>query len=347
MPLTHLPKAALGLGLSAIHVHHGLRGLAADLDQRFVEDLCQGLAVPLAVRAVDTPARAAQTSESTEEAARNLRYEVFRDLLATGAADAVATAHTAGDQAETVLMKLLRGAWTEGLAGIFPVLDLPLSDGRTGRILRPLLATGRAEIEAYLQDLNQPWRTDESNADPAHTRNRLRHDLLPALRAFNPSLDSTLAQLAEIARDEEDFWAAELARLLPQIVTSGRPVRGGGRSHATLPGAQTLALELDRLRALPAALRRRVLRAVARRLGTRLSFTETARLLSFAGLAPALATVPSRPGATLTLAGGLLAERSVRELRLTASSPPQIAIPARPPAPAAKPPQIAANGGVD
>ncbi len=316
----HLPREALGLGLSVIHIHHGIRGDAADADQQFVQELCKALNLPLTLRAVDTPARAGHEGETLEEAARHLRYAVFTELIGSGEADAIATAHTADDQAETVLIKLLRGAWTEGLAGIFPVVEVATPTGRAGRILRPLLATDRTTIEGYLQILGQPWRIDETNADPAHTRNRVRHQLLPALRAFNPSLNGTLGSLAEIARDEETFWQRELDRILPQLVVPGRPVRGGGRSNTTAPGAATLSIELDRLRALHPALRRRVLRATARRLGARLSFDEVARLLALAGLAAPVPTIPSRPGSSLRLSNGLEAERSVRELHLSRQS---------------------------
>lgn len=313
-----LPREALGVGLSAVHVHHGIRGEAAGRDQAFVETLCGGLGVPLTVRTVDTPTHAAAQRETLEEAARTLRYTAFHDLLATGAADAVATAHTRDDQAETVLLKLLRGAWTEGLAGIYPILELPpTSAGRGGCILRPLLGTSRAEIESYLQALNQSWVTDETNADPAYTRNRLRHELLPALRAFNPALDLTLSHLAEIARDEESHWQAELARLLPHLLLPGKPVRGGGRAVSTSAGPQSasIAIEIERLRALSLAMRRRVLRAAARQLGSKLRFTDTERLQALCGLRP-LPTVSSRPGSSLDLPGNLHAERSPRELRL-------------------------------
>ena len=315
-----LPREALGLGLSAVHVHHGIRGGAADRDQEAVKRLCADLGVPLQIHAVDTPAHAAMSHETLEEAARSLRYAAFEEAIASGNADAIATAHTADDQAETVLMKLLRGAWTEGLAGIFPVIEVKAPNGRTGRILRPLLGTDRATIEQYLRQIGQEWVEDETNADPAFTRNRVRHELLPALRAFNPSLNATLANLAEIARDEESFWQRELDRVLPQLVLPGKPVRGGGRSNSTAPDAAEFAIEIERLKASPPALRRRILRATARQLGVQLSFAETARLLALAGLSGAMPTVPSKPGGSLTLSGGLRAERSVRELRLSRST---------------------------
>lgn len=314
-----LPRESLGVGLSAIHVNHGLRGEAADRDQEAVATLCARLAVPLIVRSVDTRAQAAKCNETLEEAARSLRYAVFSELIALGEVDAVATAHTADDQAETVLMKLLRGAWTEGLAGIFPVIEVKAPNGRTGRILRPLLGTDRAAVEAYLKSINQDWVEDETNADPAFTRNRVRHQLVPALREFNPSLQTTLGNLAEIAREEEMYWQRELDRVMPQVVLPGKPVRGGGRANSTAPDSAVFAIDLERLRAMAPALRRRVLRATARRLGVSLSFPETARLLALSGLGPVIATVPAKPGSSLVLSEGLRAERSLRELRLSRS----------------------------
>jgi len=312
-------RDALGVGLSAVHIHHNLRGPEADADQTFVADLCTRLNIPLHLQQVDVPAHAATTRETIEESARTLRYRVFRELLSTGQADAILTAHTRDDQAETVLMKLLRGTWTEGLSAIHPILLL--EDDQTppqkipGKIVRPALGLSRAQLEAFLRSQNQSWRTDTSNADPAYTRNRLRHTILPLLREENPSLDQTLANLAELAREEEARWQTDLNRLLPQLLLPGKPVRGGGRSVSTTPGSQSLSIEIDRLRALDPATRRRVLRAAARQLAARLSFDETARLLALAGFAPH-PTINPRPGATLELANSLRAERSVRELRL-------------------------------
>jgi tRNA(Ile)-lysidine synthase len=310
---------SLGVGLSAAHVHHGIRAAEeSDADLDFVHNLCKSLDIPLHVHNADVPERVAQTRaagdpETIEEAARNVRYDYFASLIAAGHADAVLTAHTLDDQAETVLMKLLRGAWTEGLSAIHPVVQVP--GARPGKILRPFLNTSRADIEAYLNHLNQPWREDSTNTDTAYTRNRIRHELLPQLRQYNPSLDQTLANLAVLAREEEARWQAELNRLLPQILLPGKPVRGGGRSVSTAPGEAAVAIELDRLRALDPALRRRVLRAATRQLGARLSFDETSRLLALCGFLT-LPTVAARSGATLHLSNQLRAERSHRELRL-------------------------------
>ena len=307
-------RTPLGVGLSAIHIHHGLRGGEADEDQRFVEELCSRLALPLTVARVDTTAHASAQRMTLEEAARDLRYAHFRELIRTGSADVVLTAHTLDDQAETVLMKLLRGAWLEGLSGIASVLEVS-----GGRVLRPLLSLRREQLRNYLTECGQSWREDASNGDESFTRNRLRHTVLPVLRAENPALDQTLSNLAELARDEEARWAAELVRLLPQLVLPGTPVRGGGRANATAPGTQTVAIELERLRAVDAATRRRIVRGAARLLGAELTFDETTRLLTLAGLSPSLtpdASVPTKVGQIMELRHGLTAERSHRELRL-------------------------------
>ena len=306
----HTERESLGIGLSAVHVHHGLRGEEADADQRFVEDLCIAHDIPLHLHQASVPQRVSDTRETIEEAARNLRYDFFTTLLASGHADTILTAHTLDDQAETVLMKILRGAWTEGLSAIYPIITL-----QKGKVLRPFLFIRRADIEAYLTQLNQPWRTDSTNTDTAYTRNKIRHELLPQLRTYNPNLDQTLANMAELAREEEARWQSELTRILPQLLLPGKPARGGGRAVSTTPGQSAGSIELDRLRALDPALRRRVLRAAARQLGARLTFDETSRLLALCGFR-ADPTVAARTGTILHLPSGLRADRSPRELRL-------------------------------
>ncbi|HEX4020193.1 MAG TPA: tRNA lysidine(34) synthetase TilS [Acidobacteriaceae bacterium] len=319
-------RQELGIVLSVVHVQHGIRGADADADAAFVVALAAQLGLPCEVVRVDTPAYAAAQQASLETAARNLRYGVFWDILQTKQADVLTTAHTLDDQAETVLMKLLRGAWTEGLSGIHPVLLAPeIAANRevsstANKIVRPLLAVRRVEIEAYLRALGQttlglPWCEDASNRDLAHTRNRVRHHLLPLLREFNPGLEEQLARMATLARDEEAYWQGELARILPGLLLPGKPVRGGGRSVSTEPGHASLAVEVQRLRAYGPAVRRRVLRAAAEQLSPdqssgAIDFDHTESLLR---LLEGPATGATR---RLQLAGGLHAERSARELRL-------------------------------
>jgi tRNA(Ile)-lysidine synthase len=302
-------RHALGLALSVAHVHHGIRGAAADEDAAFVAGIAAAHGLPFHLHRANAPAAAATLHETLEEAARNLRYAFFRELIAAGEADTVATAHTLDDQAETVLHKLLRGAWTEGLSGIHPVLIT-----EPGSVLRPFLENSRSTIEAWLLELQQPWREDASNQDMAHTRNRIRRQLLPLLRTFNPQIAAQLARLATISADEEAYWQGELQRLLPSLLLPGRPTRGGGRSASTHPEEETVALEQLRLRELHPAVARRVVRAAARRVGARLSFEQTEQLLAMG---------ESRPG-KFQLPGGITVERSLREIRLTRSSGPPI-----------------------
>ncbi len=312
-------REELGLVLHAAHLHHGLRGAEADGDLAFCRELAAKLGIPFHEACVDVAqealadAKSGKAAETIEEAARRLRYAWFRELLSKGllhsvaphavVLDAVATAHTLDDQAETVLAKFLRGAWTEGLAGISPKLGYA-----EGCIIRPLLGTTRAEIEAYLRSLGQDWREDSSNRHLTYTRNRIRHELLPLLEGWNPRLREHLAQMAELARDEEAWWSAELARLAPQLILPGRPVRGGGRAAGSGAGAG-LAMETARLTVLAPALQRRLLRHAANQLGVALDFAATEAVRSLA--------LDGRAGQRLTLRQGLGAERTAREIRFS------------------------------
>jgi tRNA(Ile)-lysidine synthase len=334
-------KEALGVVLSAAHVHHGLRGAEADGDEAFVREVCERLGVPLTVARVDTTARMAEEGEGLEEAARELRYAALRGL----AVDVVATAHTLDDQAETVVMKMLRGAWTEGLGGISPVVEggggadniqgslhsdrKSAVSGRDDRVevgsrehkaevgprvVRPMLGVRRSEVEAFLLERGPGWREDSSNGDVSLMRNRVRRELMPVLRGFNPGVDGLLARMAEVAREEEAYWRAEVERVVAQVVLPGRPVRGGGRAVSTGVGERECGVEIARLAAMVPALRRRVVRALARRVGTRLSAEETAKVLALAGFG-GYAGVQGKIGSRLELGGGLRVERSARELR--------------------------------
>ncbi|HEY1500659.1 MAG TPA: tRNA lysidine(34) synthetase TilS [Acidobacteriaceae bacterium] len=294
--------AEMGLVLAVAHVHHGIRGADADEDARFVEGLAERLGVPFFLERVDTPAVAQSKKQTLEEAARGVRYAWFRELMASGKADAVVTAHTLDDQAETVVHRLVRGAWTEGLGGIHPVVECA-----GGVILRPFLEARREAIRDWLRAIGQDWREDASNEDTAHTRNRIRRELMPQMGEFNPRIAEQLAHLATIARDEESWWDQELARLLPGLILPGRAVRGGGRAVSTHPEEGSAGMELERLRALAAAMRRRVLRAAAAQLGCGLNFEQTERLMAMCEVAG-----PRKQ----ELTAELRAEKTARELRL-------------------------------
>ncbi len=190
--ILRLLQPELGIELSAVHVDHGLRETAAR-DRAFCEELCAREGIPLTVRAVDVKARVRETGESIEEAARNLRYGVFASLPA----DRVALAHHQGDQAETVLMNLLRGSGLRGLGGIRPVRD--------GRYIRPLLCLSPEEILAFDEARGLAWTEDETNADLSFTRNRIRRELIPELgRSYNPAVRETLCREAALLRQDAD-----------------------------------------------------------------------------------------------------------------------------------------------
>jgi len=190
------------LHLRVLHLNHGLRGKESDADGEFVRDLASEFGYPFVLR----DANLSRVTGNLEEVARDARLAFFRDEIASGLVDRVATGHTRSDQAETVLFRFLRGAGTAGLAGIRPLT-------RTG-IVRPLIAIGREDVEKFLKERGISWREDATNGDLGFARNRIRHDLLPDLaRNWNPSIIPALAQTADWALAEEVYWEAEIDRL--------------------------------------------------------------------------------------------------------------------------------------
>jgi tRNA(Ile)-lysidine synthase len=191
----------------------------------------------------------------------------------------------------------LRGAGTRGLAGIHP-------EKNDGAVIRPLLGVRRAEVEAYLRSLQQEWREDYTNADEKHFRNQVRHDLIPKLRKeFNPNVVEVLARVADVAQGEEEYWAKEVARLLPLVQLPGKPTRGGGRSSST--AGATSAFNMDAMSKQPLALQRRLLMQAMRGLGVEADSEHVEQLLGM--LAGTVKKV--------TLPGGWSASKSFRELR--------------------------------
>ena len=206
-----------GYELSVCHVNHGLRGETADRDEAFVRDACARLGVPLRVF------HAAELADETglppehagEDWARRLRYACFARLRKEGI-DAVATAHTANDQAETLLLRLARGTGLHGAGGIRP---------RRGCYLRPLLELTRADTEAFCRAAGQPWVTDETNATDAYARNRVRRAALPALQSTNTAAVENLARFCEkAARADAYFYKKADALLSAAAQGDGQPV---------------------------------------------------------------------------------------------------------------------------
>lgn len=192
--LLHLPGCRLQLVVA--HLNHSLRGAESAGDEEFVRVLAEQHQLPCETGRVDVARLAAEMGLSLEEAGREARYAFFARVVKKHAAAVVATAHHQDDQAETVLMRLLRGAAGSGLAGIRP------SSGEA-RVVRPFLCATRQEIESYLAKAGLPWREDESNVDQEFLRNRIRHQLLPLLKDYNPEIVARLNSTAEaLAADE-------------------------------------------------------------------------------------------------------------------------------------------------
>jgi tRNA(Ile)-lysidine synthase len=259
-------QTKLGIAIFVLHFHHQLRGAEADEDERFVQELAGKFLVEFVSDRADVAGEARRNGLNLEDAARRLRYRFFASVAAARELDCVAVAHTADDQAETVLAHLLRGTGLAGLAGIYPV---------AGLTVRPLLEIGRQELREYLSGLRQPWREDASNQDTSRMRARIRHQLLPLLKHdFDPSSGTRLARLANFAREEETFWRvleedrlavltvrepsgaisvgiADLLSPLPLPVFRGDVDERG----AQLPAASTLALTRRLVRRMFAELR--------------------------------------------------------------------------------------------
>ena len=238
----------LGIRVEAAHLDHGLRGAESDADRAFVEELAARLAIPLVVE------RARLAAGNVEAAARQARYAFLARAAAASGATKIATAHTQDDQAETLLLRLFRGAGRRGLGGIRP---------RRGTIIRPLLLCDRVQVRYFLVERRLGWRRDRSNFDFGLARARVRAGYLPALaRELNPRLGGALARLADVLRDEDV--------LLDRIA-------------GTVPGMRE-RLDLAVLAALEPAIARRVVRRWWRRLGgvTALGFDHVDAVLGLA-----------------------------------------------------------------
>jgi tRNA(Ile)-lysidine synthase len=267
-------RPELGIVVSVAHLNHQLRGADSERDAAFVAELAERHALEFHLAERDVRAYAAEHKLSLEAAGRRLRYAFFSALVDGRKVDKVATAHTLDDQAETVLLKLLRGSWLRGLAGIHP--RLRAADGRIW-VVRPLLATSRREVEAYLERLQQPWREDLSNQDRRFRRNRVRQ-LLPQLEAeHHPGVRAALAQIAELARAEESYWAEKIAGIAPGLISHSAP------THATTaragdPDAESVTMDSELLAAQPLAVQRRLLRFAGEQVQLKLGFEEVERL---------------------------------------------------------------------
>ena len=274
--------AEKGFILHAAHYNHMLRP-TADRDEDFVRLWCADRHIPLACGTCDVRAWAREQGASLEDAARTLRYRFLEETADRVGAQRIATAHHVQDNAETVLLHLLRGTGLRGLGGIAPV---------RGRVVRPFLETDRRDIDAYVEENNIPYVEDESNADIAFARNRLRIEVMPLLEKLAPGSTARIAGAAAILREEENHLAQESAGLLPPAEED------------------KISLPVNTLMSRDLAIRRRLVRSMAQQLGVGLTAAQTDAVLALGS------------GGFLDLPDGLQAYRQAHRLTLRRLSPP-------------------------
>lgn len=201
-------KEELGISVRACHLNHCLRGEESDHDELFCAELCKELSVPLDKARIDVSSLR-EKHESVEEAARRVRYGFFRDVLMSNCPAVIATAHTASDNAETVLFNLTRGTGAGGLCGIPPVRG---SEGFT--VIRPLIGCTRDDVEGFLKSLGQDYMTDKSNLSVEYSRNRIRLNVIPELEKINPSLCAVIARMTKNLRRDNELLEETAQRAL-------------------------------------------------------------------------------------------------------------------------------------
>jgi len=293
--LTKLP--GFSPRLVGVHLNHCLRGQESDADEEFCRALALRHAIPFESRRTDVKELADQQGLNLEDAGRRARIAFFDEVREKWQARAIALGHHADDQAETVLMRLLRGAGPDGLSG------MPYRNGRG--YIRPLLEVSRLEIEAYLTGHGLTWRDDASNLDTAFLRNRIRHELLPLLEEYNPAVRNRLTATASLLGDENLLLERLADDTFAQICTRDN---------------EAWVCDIGMLTAQPTALRRRLLRRMLERQAGNLDHFSRLHIASLE-----LLLASPRPNAVLNLPQGITAVREYGSLRVQhASSPPPL-----------------------
>ena len=307
----HALKGGLGLDLRAAHLDHRLRGEAGRADAEFVRAFAESIGVPASVGSADAGAFRRERRMSLEDAARRLRYEFLSKVALESDADAVALAHTADDQAETVLMRILRGTGLDGLGAMSPFASA-VWGGRRVNLFRPLLEIGKTETLAYCADNALNPRIDETNASADMTRNRVRMELLPAMRSYNPAVALALNRLSKAARLDMSFIRENAERAADGVMSR----RADGMA----------ALDRAAFAALHPAIQRHVLRfAVQTAAGDRADLSES-------HVEDMLAVMSGPAGKGIDLPRGARFETDYRHARIVVSNDAD-EIPALPPDP--------------
>jgi tRNA(Ile)-lysidine synthase len=285
-----------GVELHVAHLDHCIRGVESQEDAAFVARLAEEGGLPATVEARDVPRLARESQLAIEEAARQARYSFLAQVALAVGAKRIAVGHNADDQTETIVMHWLRGAGLAGLRGMLPLTNLgemrleaawPDHPPLDLQLIRPLLETPRAEIEAYCLEHGLKPRFDRSNLDTTYYRNRLRHELIPYLESYNPNIREVLRRSAQVIGDDYDFLQAELERVWPTVVSS--------------ESGEVITFDLDRWRALPTSQQRSTLREAVHRLRRSL------RNINWIHIENALSLLRAKPAGTqVTLPQGLM-----------------------------------------
>jgi tRNA(Ile)-lysidine synthase len=291
LALDELTKSRkLKVGILVAHLNHRLRGKVSDEDAVWVASLAKSLRYPAAIGSVDVKRRAKRTGDNLEQAARISRYEfLLKEARALGA-KIVLTAHTLDDQAETILLNLLRGSGASGLGGVDPTRRITTDSDIL--LVRPLLSWAqRPDTEKYCRQRGVEFRTDEMNLDEKFSRVRVRNQLLPLMKTFNPKVVAGLARTAEILREDSSALDEGAARLL-ELSAEPPP-------DSAVNGNPRAFLRFDLLAAAPTALRRRALRLWLGQCRGDLRRLERVHIVALEGL-----LLGNRGGRVIELPGG-------------------------------------------
>lgn len=194
--LLHEYKKLTNFDLVVIHVNHNIRGEESDRDQKFVQELCEKLNVPIFVKSVDVLGYQSSTKKTLEQSARELRHNALSEVMAEQNLNKIALAHNLGDQAETILMHIFRGCGLDGLAGM---------GAKNGNYIRPLINESKKDIEAFLESENVSYVLDSTNKDSKYTRNYLRNEVIPAIQKAYPNVQENLIALSKKAKEVSQF----------------------------------------------------------------------------------------------------------------------------------------------